>query len=170
MWNLTSSVLDGSTCTRTHFLRGSWIWPQSCFIWPRTFAISKMVIGDTRTRRVLGNVLQLWWFNFCLNSIFEENLYPNREFWNSHSWHWDDLWSSWLLCLSLHLPLSLNKLDESGGLLWPQSWVCRPWWCLWLLDQVWLLLWDRHLCLSLFSVLEDGYESDISSQLKCDGL
>ena len=31
-------------------------------------------------------------------------------------WHQDDLWSSWLLCLSLCLSLPLDKLDKSEGL------------------------------------------------------
>ena len=87
-----------------------------------------------------------------------------------NEWHQDDQWSSRPLCLSLHLPLSLDKLDKSEGLLWPWSWACWPWWCQRLSDQVQLLLWDQCMCQSLSSVLEDRFESDISSRLKCDGL
>ena len=44
--------------------------------------------GDWGPGSWSGNVLWLWWFNFCLDQILEENPYPNREIWNSHHGSW----------------------------------------------------------------------------------
>ena len=112
--------------------------------------------GDTLIFLILGRASHSWptqswirlsYWSSWVSSSWDHSLY--ERVWEGidlslvllrirveREWCWDNLWSSWLLCLLLCLPLSLNELDKSEGLLWPRSWAHCPWWCLLLSDRV----------------------------------
>ena len=79
---LTSSKLDGSTCSYIRFLRRLWIWPLKYLILPVAPAIPKIVFGGRRS--MLGDLLQLTSFKVVLNPNLEGILNLEREIWNSH--------------------------------------------------------------------------------------
>ena len=65
--NLTFSNLDGSTCSWTHFLRGSWICKGKCLSWPVWPYMA--IPSNTQVLYMVWNSFSMWiqWWCPCCN-------------------------------------------------------------------------------------------------------
>jgi len=74
--NLTFSNLDGSTCSWTHFLRGSWICKGKCLFWPVWPYMA--IPSNTQVLYLVWNSFSMWiqwWCPFCNES---DHIWQNR--------------------------------------------------------------------------------------------